>query len=161
MAITAYKVLTQNSSVSLDTLVDQHIAEGWQPIGGPVLSGTALSQAVVKGTADGGGGEVVDLTSADITDATAVGREVLTAADAAAARAAIGAGTGNGTSNLKVGATAADAKPGNYTPNTNEVANALKSKSQLVAVTAVADPATATAEAVADTLNELLAALKA
>lgn len=38
----------------------------------------------------GGGG---DVTAADITDATAVGRNVLKAADAAAARTAIGAGT--------------------------------------------------------------------
>ena len=37
----------------------------------------------------------VTLTSADISDSTATGRSLLTAADAAAARAAIGAGVGN------------------------------------------------------------------
>lgn len=45
-------------------------------------------------------------TAANISDASAVGRSVLTAADAAAARTAIGAGTGNGTSSLVVATTA-------------------------------------------------------
>lgn len=48
----------------------------------------------VDGVADGGGGGSV--TIADITDATSTGRAVLTAASQAAARSAIGAGTGNG-----------------------------------------------------------------
>ncbi|WP_255800864.1 head fiber protein [Mycobacteroides abscessus] len=52
------------------------------------------------------------VTAASITDATAVGRNVLKAADQAAARTAIGAGT----SNLVVGTAATDAKPGNYNP---------------------------------------------
>lgn len=56
-------------------------------------------------------------TAANISDATAVGRSVLTAADAAAARTAIGAGT----SNLAVGTTATTAKAGNYTPTWAEV----------------------------------------
>lgn len=43
--------------------------------------------------AAGGGGSGGDITSDQITDATAVGKDVLTAADAAAARTAIGAGT--------------------------------------------------------------------
>lgn len=54
----------------------------------------------------------VDTSSADITDATTVGRNVIKAADAAAARAAIGAGTGNGSSNLAVGTTSATAMRG-------------------------------------------------
>lgn len=49
------------------------------------------------------------LDAADITDATAVGRNVLKAADAAAARTAIGAGT----SSLALGATASTALAGN------------------------------------------------
>lgn len=53
-----------------------------------------------------GGLPAGEVTSADITDATTVGRNVLTAADAAAARTAIGAGTGNGTSSLVVATTA-------------------------------------------------------
>lgn len=56
-----------------------------------------------------GGGSTV--TSADITDATTIGREVLTAASAAAARTAIGAGT----SNLVLGTTATTALAGNTT----------------------------------------------
>ncbi|MBJ7479265.1 hypothetical protein [Rhodococcus sp. (in: high G+C Gram-positive bacteria)] len=54
----------------------------------------------------------VDTSSADITDATTVGRNVIKATDAAAARAAIGAGTGNGTSNLALGTTSSTAMRG-------------------------------------------------
>lgn len=60
----------------------------------------------------GGGGEPTDVTAADITDSTEVGRSVLTATDAAAARMAIGAGA----SNLAVGTGATDAKAGDYAP---------------------------------------------
>lgn len=49
------------------------------------------------------------VTSTDITDSTAVGRSVLTAADAAAARTAIGAGT----SSLTLGTTGTTALAGN------------------------------------------------
>ncbi|WP_342480408.1 hypothetical protein NST07_25685 [Paenibacillus sp. FSL L8-0340] len=57
--------------------------------------------------AGGGGGSTV--TAADITDATTVGRSVIKAADAAAARTAIGAGT----SSLALGTTAGTALAGN------------------------------------------------
>lgn len=59
----------------------------------------------------GGSGseEPVQVTSDDITDATDVGKEVLTASDAAGARSAIGAGT----SNLQIGTTASTAMAGN------------------------------------------------
>lgn len=50
--------------------------------------------------------------STDITDATATGRSVLTAASAAAARTAIGAGT----SSLALGTTPTTAKAGDYAP---------------------------------------------
>lgn len=50
-------------------------------------------------------------TAAQISDSTAVGRSVLTAADAAAARSAIGAGT----SNLVIGTTGTTAMAGNKT----------------------------------------------
>lgn len=46
-----------------------------------------------------------------------VGKAVMKAGDAAAARTAIGAGT----SNLKVGTAATDAKPGNYKPTLAEI----------------------------------------
>lgn len=52
--------------------------------------------------------------STQLSDATAVGRAVVTAATAQAARQAIGAGTGNGTSDLQLGTTATTAAPGNH-----------------------------------------------
>ena len=50
------------------------------------------------------------ITSGDITDATDVGKNLLKASTQANARTAIGAGT----SNLKIGTTANDAKSGDY-----------------------------------------------
>lgn len=67
--------------------------------------------------AEGGTGSV---TSAQITDATATGKAVLTAADTTAARQAIGAGT----SSLKVGVAATDAKPGDYKPASADISDA-------------------------------------
>lgn len=157
MAITAYKVLTGNSQDSLESLVNKAIAAGYQPHGTPTSDGRHLSQAVIKGSADAGGASSV--TAASISDASDTGRSVLKAANPALARTAIGAGTGN--SNLAVGTTAADAKAGNYVPTAAEVANGLKVKTQLVAVAAIATPASATAEQVATAFNSLLAALKA
>lgn len=72
-----------------------------------------LSLTIPRG-ADGN----VGVTAADITDATTVGRNVLTATDAAAARTAIGAGT----SSLAIGATSTTAKAGDYTPPIDQVA---------------------------------------
>ncbi|MCA7085847.1 hypothetical protein K7G19_19850 [Cupriavidus sp. DB3] len=65
-----------------------------------------------------GNGEPVQMTvtSAQITDATSVGRAVLTAADQAAARTAIGAGT----SNLAIGTTATTAMAGNKVPTNTQ-----------------------------------------
>jgi hypothetical protein len=51
-------------------------------------------------------------SSADISDASAVGKGVLTAEDAETARTAIGAGT----SSLTIGTTSTTAKAGNYAP---------------------------------------------
>lgn len=56
-------------------------------------------------------------TASTISDATATGRSVLTAANAAAARTAIGAGT----SNLTIGTTSTTAKAGNYAPTVNDI----------------------------------------
>ncbi|SDN78868.1 hypothetical protein [Geodermatophilus sp. DSM 45219] len=53
----------------------------------------------------------------EISDASTVGRSVVTAATAAAARTAIGAGT----SNLAIGTTATTAKAGNYAPTKADV----------------------------------------
>lgn len=93
----------------------------------------------------------------EISDATAVGKSVLTSATAAAARTVIGAGT----SNLAIGTTASTAKAGNYTPTTSEVSTSLKAKAEIAALTEIADPATATAEDVATAVNAIIAALKA
>ncbi|MFD7247957.1 hypothetical protein ACFV6Y_39180 [Streptomyces massasporeus] len=70
--------------------------------------------------ASAGGGEPGSVAAADITDSTTVGRAVLTAADGAAARAAIGAGT----SNVTVGTGAGNAKPGNYQPTAAQISDA-------------------------------------
>lgn len=67
----------------------------------------------VAATVEAGG----NIAAAAITDSTVVGRAVLKAVDAAAARAAIGAGT----SNLALGTTASTAKAGDYAPSWTEV----------------------------------------
>jgi hypothetical protein len=54
-------------------------------------------------------------TTTDISNSTPVGRAVLTAVDQQTARAAIGAGTGNGTSNLALGPASTQAAAGNHT----------------------------------------------
>ena len=54
-------------------------------------------------------------TRADISDASPLGRNTLAAVDGQAFRTLIGAGTGNGTSNLALGTTATTAAPGNHT----------------------------------------------
>lgn len=53
-----------------------------------------------------------DTTRAKVTDASTLGRTLMAVADASAARAAIGAGTGNGTSNLALGTTSSTAYRG-------------------------------------------------
>jgi hypothetical protein len=58
-------------------------------------------------------------TASQISDSTATGRSVLTAADATAARSAIGAGT----SDLVIGTTASTAKAGNYQPTAADISD--------------------------------------
>jgi hypothetical protein len=57
----------------------------------------------------------------DVSDSTTVGRAVMTAADAAAARTAIGAGTGS--SNLTLGTTSTTAKAGDYQPAAAQISD--------------------------------------
>lgn len=98
----------------------------------------AYYKAMLDGTISPGG----EVGSADITDATSVGRAVLTAATAAAARAAIGAGT----SNLTIGTTASTAKAGNYTPPTvTTTADGLMLSADKVKLNGIAANATANA----------------
>lgn len=68
--------------------------------------------------------------AADIADATTVGRNVMKATDAAAARAAIGAGTGNGTSNLAIGTTSSTAMRG----DANQFVTVLPTTGQITGV---------------------------
>lgn len=68
----------------------------------------------------GGSGGSSTVTTSDITDASTVGKQVLTAADAAAVRTAIGAGT----SSVVVGTGATNAKAGNYQPAAANISDA-------------------------------------
>ena len=61
----------------------------------------------------------VTISSTDITDATATGRSLITAASAAAARTAIGAGT----SSLVIGTTGTTAKAGNWVPAAADISD--------------------------------------
>ncbi|HEJ7283129.1 TPA: FMN-binding protein [Serratia marcescens] len=72
----------------------------------------------VAGASSGGGSVSVD----DITGATTTGKALMKAADAAAARTAIGAGTGN--SNLVIGTSSTQAKAGNYQPTVANISDA-------------------------------------
>jgi hypothetical protein len=107
------------------------------------------------------------VTSDQITDASAVGKQVLTSADAPSARLAIGAGT----SNLTIGTTGTTAKAGNYVPAWTEVTGKPTTFAPLVATTSVVggvkqatDQINSTAPDVATLVtdfNALLAKLKA
>jgi hypothetical protein len=83
-------------------------------------------------------------TATQVSDSTATGRALITALDAQAARAVIGAGTGNGTSNLQLGTTGTTAAPGNhghaatgvsYTPQGNITATDVQAAIQQAAAT--------------------------
>ncbi|MCO8160961.1 DUF1737 domain-containing protein [Pseudomonas sp. 21LCFQ010] len=101
MSYTHYETVFADHADELQDKMTAKISDGWQPYGNPIcitLQQThktfQLVQAIVKGTPDGGGGSG-PISSADITDASATGKSVLTSADQPAARAAIGAGTSN------------------------------------------------------------------
>lgn len=141
MAYTAYRVLRAPID-KIEDLMTAAIADGWQPSGAPVLTApdtNMVYQAIVKGTPDGGGGPVT-ITVNDISDASQVGKSVLLADDGAAVRTEIGAGT----SNLKVGTAATDAKAGNYTPpNVTTTVNGLMIASDKDKLDKIAASATA------------------
>lgn len=104
-----YTLIASTDVGALERAVKLMIPDGWRPNGPPVpLTNGQMCQSLVKGGSNGGAGEV---SSEDITDATEVGRTVLTAADDVAVRAAIGAGT----SDLELGSGASQAMPGNTT----------------------------------------------
>ena len=62
---------------------------------------------------------------------------------------------------VAVGATAADARTAIFAVTSAEAVAAVAAKAQIAALTPIAEPATATAEQVATTLNAVIAALKA
>ncbi|MFD0710620.1 hypothetical protein [Paenibacillus sp. GCM10027626] len=104
-------------------------------------------------------------TAAQISDASAVGRSVLTAADQAVARTAIGAGTSSQnltaiTAAEATAGTAATARAITAAVLAGAINERTKNKPEVAALTPIADPATATMEEVATTLNALISALK-
>ena len=114
MAITKYQVLRDNV-YSISETMDLLIADGWQPVGAPFISGDWVYQTVIQGTLDGGGsgggGDPVTIVVADISDATELGATLMQVTTPAEARTAIGAGT----SSLSIGTTATTAAAGNHT----------------------------------------------
>ena len=140
MAITQYKVVKAPVQ-DAESVIGEWLAKGWQPLGAPVMvesNSSSIFQAMTIGTADGGGGSgPVTIVVADISDATDTGKAVMLAADQAAARAAIGAGTSSlavgttaatalagNTALLAIGTTAATAKAGNYQPKVANISDA-------------------------------------
>ncbi|MGG2101699.1 head fiber protein [Stenotrophomonas sp. NRRL B-14846] len=117
MALDDYTILVSDTPEGLATKVKAAAAAGLLPFGSIAVdvSQKHFAQAMVKGdvAGGGGGGGTLPITADNITDASSVGKQVLTAADQAAARTAIGAGTGS--SNLAIGATATTAAAGNHT----------------------------------------------
>lgn len=109
-----YGVITPEGGYPAVTVTDSFMRD-WKPVFGGYLVQDATGQLVFMSAAafesqytPGGGG---DVTSDNITDATAVGRQLLTADNAEAARTAIGAGT----SSLSLGTTSSTALAGNGT----------------------------------------------
>ncbi|HHA2676624.1 TPA: head fiber protein [Stenotrophomonas maltophilia] len=117
MALDDYTILVSDTPEGLAAKVKAAAAAGLLPFGSIAVdvSQKHFAQAMVKGdvAGGGGGGGTLPITADNITDASPVGKQVLTAADQAAARTALGAGTG--TSNLTIGTTAATAAAGNHT----------------------------------------------
>lgn len=117
----------------------------------------------IKSAIAGAGGTV---TAASITDATTVGRSLLTATNAAAARTAIGATTVGGS--LITAADAAAARTAISAVDSAGAVAAMKAKTQIAALTAVSTPDgsdAATTQTLANALkvavNAIVAALKA
>ena len=157
----AYNIVAASTSVELVEKVIAVISDTQQPIGEPVVRGSVLIQVLATITAADAGESSV--TSADITDATTIGKALITAANTAAGRSALGASAigsgvfvaadaaaarsalGAGTSSLALGTTATTAMAGNT----------------FVQGAAVADVASgADAAALVTSVNALLASLR-
>ena len=101
MAITGYFIASATTPEALTTSVNQYIALDWQP-NGPIVrkNGNAdICQAMIQGTADAG-----SVSSGDISDATTIGKDLLTAVDAATAAEAIGALSATSTGSFETAA---------------------------------------------------------
>lgn len=133
--VDACKVIKAVGLVRFNQALTDAVTDGFYPVGrAEVGPNNTFFMVLAKGGDTGGG--TSDITSADITDASTVGKNLLTAADAAAARTALGAstvganvltaadaaaaraaiGAGIGNSNLVIGTTATQAKAGNWKP---------------------------------------------
>lgn len=99
------------------------------------ITGTLSSQADLQSALNSKAAASHTHSAAQISDSTTTGRSVLTAADAAAARSAIGAGT----SNLALGTTSTTAKAGDYQPAAANISDATTTgRSVLTAASAAA-----------------------
>lgn len=127
-------------------------------------SGEAVNVADVITNVDGGGD--VSVTSDKITDASTIGKNILTASGADAVRDAIGAGTSDFSGSyddlrdkptlLTIGTTSSTAKAGNYTPP-----NATHITKGLVAATNnIPDSEATTIEELVADFNSLLAEMR-
>lgn len=107
---------TDLGTVWIITGADPTILAGWTQLTYPTAPVTTVfgrTGAVVGSPTDVGAAPLVHThVAADISDSTTVGRNVVKAADAAAARTAIGAGT----SSLALGTSSTTAKAGDYQP---------------------------------------------
>lgn len=122
---------------------DERLGSGGGGGSGVIENGSIVTAMFAEDAKVPLAGVADSVASAGISDATAIGKLLIKATDAAAARTAIGAGT----SNIAIGTTASTAKAGNYTPPnaSTSVAGIVK---QAVAQTASA--ATTLEELVAD-----------
>lgn len=120
IATAAIAAWVDNAPGALDTLAELATALGNDPNFATTVM-TAIGQRAMATHGH---------LASDITDATTVGRNVLKASDAAAARAAIGAGTGNGTSNLAIGSTSTTAMRG----DANQFVTVLPTTGQITGV---------------------------
>jgi hypothetical protein len=105
---------THTGTQSADTLTDGTTNKAFLSTERTKLSGiaTAATANSADATLLNRANHTGTQPSSTLSDSTVVGRSVLTAADAATARAAIGAGT----SSLALGTTSTTAKAGDYTP---------------------------------------------
>ncbi|HHL0960471.1 TPA: head fiber protein [Serratia marcescens] len=130
MALTDYTVVVGDHPDDLQTKVAEKIADGYQPFGAPIIQWGSFSMVQVVAKGDGGGGEGGGGTVSidNITDASAPVKTMLKQQTNEQILSTIGAGT----SNLKIGTAATDAKAGNYQPATADISDASDVGKQLL-----------------------------